>query len=158
LKEADYKTDPANAIFFLECQLEMYRAIHNNKDDDFSILEHVVKKSAPDLTDVVFLKTDESFKICDMSGNGIECGQHGDKGTNGSRGGIGIYQRLGTRSNIGHSHTTGIRDGVYQAGHCMDQEKVSYAKGASSWSHSHIVTYPNGKRTIITMVGSKWRA
>lgn len=33
-----------------------------------------------------------------------------------------------------------------------------YAKGPSSWTHSHIVTYPNGQRTIITLYAGKWRA
>jgi hypothetical protein len=33
-----------------------------------------------------------------------------------------------------------------------------YTKGPSNWTHSHIVTYTNGKRTIVTIYNGKWRA
>lgn len=35
---------------------------------------------------------------------------------------------------------------------------MGYNKGPSSWSHSHVVTYPNGKRAVVTMRGTRWRA
>ena len=157
LKEADYKTDPANAIFFLECQLLMYKLIEAGKDDS-SVLGEVIKNVVQGLdNDAVFLTQDESFKICNDNENGIECGSHGHLGNNGSRGGISSYQKLGARSNIGHSHSAGIKDGVYQAGVSAELD-MGYNTGGSSWSHSHIVTYPNGKRTIITLKKGKWRA
>lgn len=154
LKESDYKTDPVNAIFYLECQLAMYTAIGNGVNN-FSIFEHAVKKESPELSEVVFLKTDQSFEICGP--DGIECGQHGHLGINGSRGNIQAYQKLGTRYNIGHSHSATIKDGVYQAGVSGDLD-MEYNMGGSSWSHSHIVTYPNGKRTIVTLKNGKYRA
>lgn len=154
LKEADYKSDPVNAVFFLECQLEMYRAIQRG-DFEFSVLEHKVKEGVDYFDENVrFLKTDESFKICDS----IECGMHGHIGVSGSKGTASGFTKLGSRVNIGHSHSAKIVDGVYQAGHMMDLDKVDYAKGPSTWSVSHIVTYPNGKRTIITMTKGKWHA
>ena len=55
-------------------------------------------------------------------------------------------------------NSTAIRDGVYYAGVSADPQKMDYAKGGTTWSPSHIVTYPNGKRTIITIKGSRWRA
>lgn len=156
LKEADYKHDPANAVFFLECQLQIYKAIrdHNN---GFSILEHCVKKDSSQLNNIRFLKTDESFKICANIDGGIECGQHGHLGANGSRGSLGVYEKMESRYNIGHSHSCAIRGGAYVAGHMMTVEAADYAKGASSWSTSVIVTYPNSKRTIITIKNGKWR-
>lgn len=152
LRESDYKNDPVNAIFFLECQLAMYKAIARG-DDNFSILEHVIKNSNQAHYGITFLRTDESFRIC----GDIECGHHGHLGVNGSRGSIGVYQKLGTRYNIGHSHSAGIKDGVYVAG-VSGELDMGYNEGGSSWSHSHIVTYPNGKRAIITMKDDKWRA
>jgi len=154
LKEADYKTDPTNAVFFLECQLAQYRAIERG-DSGFSIFEWAVKDHAPCLNGVRFLKTDESFMICGK--DGIECGQHSHLGANGSRGSVAVYQKLGTRYNIGHSHSAAIKDGVYQAGVSAKLD-MGYNVGANSWSHSHIITYPNGKRAIVTLKNGKYCA
>jgi len=155
LKESDYKRDPVNAIFFLECQLEMYKQLQEG-NTDFSVLEWVVKKDGM-LDDVKFLKLDESFKVCDDEGTGIEVGAHGHLGSNGSRGSVGVYQRLGSRYTIGHSHSAAIKDGVYQVGVSGNLD-MGYNLGASSWSHSHCVIYPNGKRSIITLKNGKWHA
>jgi hypothetical protein len=35
---------------------------------------------------------------------------------------------------------------------------VGYNTGPSSWTHSHIVTYENGKRAVITLYAGSWRA
>lgn len=156
LKTADYKADPENAIFFLECQLKKYKTIERG-ENDFSIFEWAVKWNAKQLNHVRFLKTDESFRICDEDGGGIECGQHGHNGANGSRGGVAVYQRMGCRYNVGHTHTATIKDGVYYAG-VSAQLDMGYNVGGSSWSNSHIVTYPNSKRCIITIKNGKWRA
>jgi len=59
--------------------------------------------------------------------------------------------------NTGHTHSTGIIDGVYTAG-VHGKLDMDYNKGPSSWSHSHVITYPNGKRAIITIKDGKWRA
>lgn len=150
LSTADYKQDPANALFFLRCQLATYEAIAKG-DTKFSILEHVARGSVDE--SVTFLRTDESFMICDS----IECGQHGHLGVNGARGSINGYLRLGTRHNIGHSHSAGIRDGVYQAGVSAKLD-LGYNSGGTTWSHSHIITYQNGKRAIITIKRGKWRS
>lgn len=153
LKTSDYRTDPANALFFLELQHASYLAMSNG-DKDFSVFEHAVN-SISKISNIRFLRTDESFIICGE--DGIECGNHGHLGNNGSRGGVNTYQRIGSRVNIGHSHSANIRDGVYQAG-VSGKLSMGYNQGGSSWSQSHIVTYPNGKRAIITLKNGKWRA
>lgn len=155
LKTSDYKTDPKNAIFFLECQLEIYKSIKEGKRD-FSIFEHVVKQKEPSLKDVKFLKTDESFMICNESREGIECGSHGDLGVNGARGSINAYARSGTRYNVGHSHSPEIVDGVYQAGTSGKMNK-GYNVGNTTWVHASIVTYQTGKRTIIIVKNKKYK-
>lgn len=156
LKEADYRYDPPNAVFFLECQLAQYKALEKG-ENDFSVFEWAVKQACPDIT-ARFLKTDESFRICESGDvKGIECGQHGHVGVNGARGGLASFTKLGARQNLGHSHTAAIRDGVYVAGVTANLD-MGYNEGPSSWSNSHIVTYPNGKRAIITIRNGKWRA
>lgn len=154
LKTADYKTDPANALFFLELQFMQYKSIADGRTD-FSIFEYAVKSRDSELNEVRFLRTDESFKLC--GNDGIECGAHGDLGPNGAKGTAQAFTKLGSRHNIGHSHSARIIDGVYQAG-TYSRMDMGYNQGASSWSHSAIITHVNGKRQIVTLRGSKWRA
>lgn len=107
--------------------------------------------------DLIFLETDESFKTCNEHGNGIENGMHGHMGASGSRGNPLQFRKLGVKTNTGHTHSAMIIDGVYVAG-CNCKLDMGYNKGASTWSHSDIITYANAKRTIITKKNGKWRA
>lgn len=152
LKTADYRTDPANALFFLQCQYETYKAM-SERNEDFLVFKYALEVVAPDL-ELTCLRVDESFMLC--GDNGIECGNHGHTGINGSRGSALGYTKLGTRINIGHSHSARIIDGVYQAGVTGNLD-MGYNVGGTTWSNSHIVTYPNSKRTIITIKNGKWR-
>ncbi len=151
LKEQDYRYDPVNAVFFLELQLATYEAMRDKKP--FSVFEYACRQTTEGLEGVSFLKTDESYTIC----GDIECGSHSHLGNNGARGTVRAYQMQGARFNIGHSHSSTIKDGVYQAGvsGCLD---MGYNSGGSSWNQSHIVTYSNGKRAIVTLKNGKWRA
>lgn len=155
LREADYRRDPLNALFFLRCQLAKYEAIAR-QDHQFMVIEHVLRGlDCP--KDVRFLREDESFVICRDSQGGIECGAHGHLGPDGSRGSPQGLSRMGRRANTGHTHSAGIIDGLYTAG-TSSRLDLGYNVGPSSWSHSHIVTYTNGKRALVTMWEGGWRA
>lgn len=167
LKEADYRRDPANALTFLKLQLHVYTKIKMRGQlpgSDYSLLGDAIKQCLADsvvsttLPDRIrFLRQDESFRICELApGEGIECGMHGHLGANGRRGRPIDFTRFGCKCNTGHTHSAGIIDGVYTAGVSCKLD-MGYNKGATSWSHSHIVTYMNGKRCIITQRGAKWR-
>lgn len=151
LKEHDYRSDPRNALLFLEAQTNVYKSMLLN--EKFNLTEWLMRRhNCPDETK--FLVTDESFKIC----NGrIEAGMHGHLGPNGARGSASNLRKVGRRANIGHIHSAGIYDGLFVAGTstCLN---MGYNRGPSSWTHSHIVTYPNGKRCIVTMYSGKWKA
>jgi hypothetical protein len=162
LREADWRHDPVNMMFYMESVHAKLSAI-SREDDDFHMLRHWwcewngAFMESPALDNVQFLDEDESYVICDDAHGGIECGMHGHLGANGGRGNIRSFAKMGRRANIGHSHTAGIVEGIWQAGtsSLMDLE---YNKGLSSWSHSHILTYANGKRAMITMSGGRYRA
>jgi hypothetical protein len=154
LREADYRNDHINAIFFLTAQLRYYRSI-KNKEPNFHLVEWALKElGCPE--DIIFLQEDESFITCKDCSDGIENGMHGHLGLNGARGSPTGFSRMGRKANTAHTHSASIIDGVYTAGlsALMDQ---GYNKGPSSWSQSHILTYPNGKRAIITMFANRWR-
>jgi len=156
LKEADYKTDPVNATFFLECQAATYAAIER-RDATFKPLKAAMQNMGLHLDNIVFLDRTDSFVICEESG-GIECAMHGDQGANGAGGSVNSFAKMGSKANIADHHGATIYEGIYQAGHSCMRDMVYNRGGLTSWSPSHIVTYPNGKRTIVTMVGEKWRA
>ncbi|UIS25244.1 hypothetical protein [Erythrobacter phage vB_EliS-L02] len=151
LKTADYRDDPENAIFFLFCQLWIYQMLQNGFSEP-DVLQYVLREmGCPE--DVVFVNEDESFVIC----GDIECGMHGHLGPNGARGSPLSISRAGMKSNTGHTHSPAIRDGAYVGGVSATLD-LGYNKGPSSWSQSHIITYPNGKRTIITFHNGRYYA
>ena len=156
LSETSYKTDPGNALIFLALETAVYEAMLE-KDDSFHLLEWAEAYVTHGMSGAKFLREDESFIICPDANGGIECGMHGHLGPNGSRGGATSFARMGRKAVVGHTHQAGITDGVYVAGTSSNMD-LEYNKGPGSWSHSHVVTYPNGKRTIITMWNGKWRA
>lgn len=155
LCEADGHRDPANARYWHFLNYRIFDAIEQGQD--LFVFEAAVRsKARTALANTTFLKEDTSWVICPESG-GIECGLHGHRGPNGSRGSPKGYRQLGRRCNTGHVHSAGIVDGIYTAGVSGSMD-MGYNVGPSSWSHSHILTYPSGKRAIVTMRGSKWRA
>lgn len=155
LREEDYRSDPKNALFFLEAQLEMYRSIADRRRN-FHMLEWALTKLGVNPY-VRLLRPDDSYIVCPDANGGIECGMHGHLGVDGSRGGLSQFARMGRKTNTGHTHRTEIRDGAYCAGVSGNLDQ-GYNKGPSTWTRSHIVTYGNGKRAIVTCWRNKWRA
>jgi len=134
-------------------------------DNDFDVFEWSIRNKADKLRNTTFLRLDESFKVCaKRSGKGgIECGQHGHIGNNGSKGSVNSYDKLGIKVNKAHDHTASIRHGVYTSGITGSLDQKYNKGGGSTWSHSHILNYSNGKRAIITLKKNKqgrakWRA
>lgn len=155
LCEADGHRDAPNARYWHYWNFRIFEAIERR--EDLFVFEAAVRAKAKSaLVNTTFLREDTSWVICESSG-GIECGLHGHRGPNGSRGSPKSYRQLGRRCNTGHTHSAGIVDGVYTAGVSGSMD-MQYNCGPSSWSQSHILTYPNGKRCVLTMRGAKWRA
>ena len=155
LSKYDYRYDPANAELFLELQNFVYKQIRSGKmSRDVSAVEQALLICGLKPGAVRFLADDEGFTICDRK---IECAMHGHLGPDGARGTPGNLSKIGRRANTAHTHSAGIYNGLYVAG-TSSKFKWTYNYGPSSWSHSHIVTYPNGMRTILTMYAGRWRA
>lgn len=155
LREADIRQDPINAAYFHTCNAKMFEEIRRGVKDFnpyvWAVQQIMEKLDEKTPTKTLFLQDDESFSI-----GGVECGMHGHRGPNGSRGSVYSIKNIGRRVNLGHSHSATIADGCYVAGVSSSLD-LGYNVGPSSWSHSHIITYRNGKRTIITQRGKKWQ-
>lgn len=152
LKEADYREDPANAPFFLDCQRRVYTHIECG-DHRYHLFADILRERGA--VEATYLREDSSYRIC---GNRIECALHGHKGANGMKGNILSFAKMGPKANVAHTHSAAIYEGIYQAGTSSLLDLGYNNGGLSSWNHSHIVTYRNGKRTIVTMQNGKWRA
>jgi len=154
LQEYDYRVDPANAELFLKLQTYVYEQIRRGKmPRDISVIEYALTGAG--YTDPArFLLADESYLICNRK---IECGMHGHLGPGGRRGSPDNLSKMARKANTAHTHATGIYNGLYVAG-TSSKLRWDYNLGPSNWTNSHIVTYPNGKRSIITIYADKWRA
>ena len=156
LREADARFDPANARFWHEASAMVLREIEKGNPDP-NVFETILRQKA-ELHSTRFMRDGDSFVIAkDEDGRGIETAMHGHTGPNGARGSPNAYRAMDMKANTGHTHSAGIVDGVYTAG-VSGKLNMGYNVGPSSWSHSHIITYPNGKRAIITVKDGKWHA
>ncbi len=149
LNEADFRLDPVNAKYFCLLQYQVLDAMDRG-DRDFSVLGYALTRAEAPET-VRYLSREESFIVA-----GIENGLHGHRGPNGSRGSTRALTKLGRPISKGHDHIAAIRDRVFSAGACA--LRFSYSNGPDSHSISHIVTYRNGRRAIVTMWANKYRA
>ena len=154
LREAEFRHDPQNARTFLALQYKVYTAMAEGRADFHLLRSLMYEMGVP--KDVQFLHDDDSFVIC-RPGGGVECGLHGHAGINGSRGSPVQFAKLGRRVNTGHTHSASIIGDCFTAG-TSSILRPAYARGPSSWTHSHIVTYRSGCRAIITLRDGFWRA
>lgn len=159
LAKYDYRPDPANAELYLDLQSWCYKEIRRLTEEgldhkSMNLTQYAFSKYGLTEDQVDFLLPDESFTILDGK---IECGMHGHLGPNGANGTPANLSIVGRRANTAHTHSAGIWNGLYVAGTSSKLE-WSYAYGPSNWSHSHIITYSNGQRAILTFWQGKWKA
>ncbi len=148
LERSDYRADPANAHTYAAVLAEMLAAIHRDKaiPDPFALVAGRMLQHP-----ATFIPADCTYEVC-----GIELAYHGDIGPNGSRGSAKALERIGAKTVIGHSHSPCIVGGCYQTG-TSSRLQMGYNVGPSSWLHSHVLIYANGKRTHINVVRGQWR-
>jgi len=155
--ERDGREDPKNVLLWLDLNAAFYRAMKAEPHErNFHVVEYAFHMMGLRDAHGRFLREDESVLITPAK---IECGMHGHLGPNGARGSAANLSKMARKSNIGHGHAAGIWNGVYAAGvSCETGTDSWYMSGPSSWSVSHIVTYPTGKRAIATIWQGKYRA
>lgn len=168
LREHNHKVDPPNAELYLDLDAYLYKRIRNTVTveesrartakptmvRDIQLLAYAMKKFGQLKSKVKFLHADEPSKTC---GDKIENGMHGHLGPAGKFGTPENLSKMARKANTAHTHSAGIFNGLYVAG-TLSYLRWDYAKGPNSQSQSEILTYPNGKRTIITFYNGAWRA
>ncbi len=156
LREYDYRVDPPNTEIFLRMQSFMYKELRDGKlAKNINLTKFAMENEAGLKSGAIkFLLPDESFPVGE-----VECGLHGHLGPNGAFGSSSNLAKIGKKATTAHTHSSGIYHGLYVAG---TSSKLTtdwdYTSGPSSWSWSHVVQYPNGQRSIITMKNGRWCA
>jgi len=149
LQKGDFKNDPYNYKTFLQLALEY---VSSNKDPLKYGVEEIGELDPSLHSKVQWLVRDEDLRIA-----GIQLGAHGDKGANGSRGGLKSMEFAYGNSVSGHSHSPEIIRGAWQVG-TSSVLKLGYNIGPSSWLNTSCLVYPNGQRQLINAIDGKYKA
>lgn len=149
LERHEHALDLENALVYHETKAAMLRAIYDGGYcDPFKMWMDSMMDSPGALK---WLRPGESF-----SKHGIEFGWHGHKGPNGARGSTKGFANIGAKVTKGHSHGAEIIDGAHSVG-TSSQMNMGYNLDApSGWTHTHDITYANGKRTLIHCLNGKF--
>ena len=153
LERGEPKYDPENALFYHKTMVKVLSGVEMGETAAHvpNPLELLAREHL-EFDGMRFLTRKESLMIA-----GVENSFHGDKGINGARGTVSSFKDIGVKSNTGHGHSPAIEGGHFRAG-TNSRLDLEYAEGLSSWLHTDILTYANGKRTLIHKIGGSWRA
>lgn len=144
INENDWRKDPTNSELMLWLAWAKLKSttMKNGEPTTTSALEIWLRNTGLlEKYNIEFLKGSKLVQ-------GWELALHGDKGLNGARGSLASYAKIPARTIIGHSHSTGMRDGTIQVGHT--RLPAAYAQGgASSWSQSICLIYQTSKAQLL---------
>lgn len=156
--DKNIKRDYVNMPYFYRAKAQAMQFILDGGTEgkifEWAVRDAALRKKIT-LRSTTFLTPGTNFRTCKGS---IENNFHGDIGKSGLRGNADGFIEGGPKFIIGHSHSARIVQGVFQVGTSSLLDMGYNALGLNSWSHTHAVTYPNGKRTLVTMQNGKWRA
>ena len=140
IEEGRYVNDTPNLYFVLD----IVKAYMEGKNTLKYLVEE--KIGLPGDVEVKWLELDEDYKV-----HGVQLSNHGHIGGNGAKGSISNIERCYEKAIIAHSHSPGIRRGVYQVG-TLSRLRLSYNHGPSSWLSGVALLYPNGNRTLLNII------
>jgi hypothetical protein len=111
------------------------------------IIPYLINKKFPKMKT---LGRNDSYVV-----NGWELAQHGDIGSNGSRGSLLQFRKLNTKIVVGHYHSPGRKDGALSVG-TSTKLRVNYNLGPSSWLQSHVIIHKDGKAQHINFINGQF--
>jgi hypothetical protein len=149
LKNEDWKKQPTfkNAPLYMDLSARLLRQYANGFEDVKGVIPELINDRFPKF---ITLGRSASYKIKDW-----ECGQHGDIGSNGSRGSLLQFRKLNTKIIVGHYHSPGRKDGAISVG-TSTKLRVGYNKGASTWLQSHVIIHSDGRAQQIHFISGEY--
>lgn len=149
LEKSENALDLENAIVFHETKAVMLKAIADRSYCD--PFKHWMDRLMTEGQKVKWLKPSEAFMRF-----GIDYSNHGDKGPNGTRGSTRGFATVGAKVSHGHGHAARVIDGASSVGTSSQMDMGYNAGSLSSWTHTHEITYANGKRTLVHCIGGRF--
>lgn len=149
VKNGDWKKQPTpkNNRLYAKFMDIMMDEVENTPHDIKGVVPHLITQKFPDF---ITLGRRDSYSIL-----GWELGQHGDIGSNGSRGSLVQMRKLNTKIIVGHYHSPGRKDGALAVG-TSTHLRVGYNMGPSSWLQSHVIIHKNGKAQHINFINGEF--
>lgn len=138
LKNEDWKKQPTfkNAPLYMDLSARLLRQYGQNVNKVKGVIPELINERFPDY---ITLGRNESYKVKNW-----ELAQHGDIGSNGSRGSLLQFRNLNTKIIVGHYHSPGRKDGALSVG-TSTRLRVGYNNGPSSWLQSHVIIHSDGR-------------
>lgn len=146
LQDEDWKKQPTmkNSIEYMRYSAMLLEQYANDPHNVKGVIPALINQRFPKY---ITLGRSASYKVKNW-----ELGQHGDKGSNGSRGSLEQFRKLNTKIIVGHYHTPGRRDGAIAVG-TSTQLRIGYNNsGPSSWLQSHVIIHDDGKAQHINFI------
>lgn len=115
--------------------------------DNLDPLQYAIEEILNYKSDKVhWLKEDQSYPVYD-----VEVAMHGDRGANGSRGSLQIFEKGLGNCVTAHTHSAAIIRNAFCVGTVglMDQ---GYNRGLSSWTRTCCLIYKNGTKQLINFI------
>lgn len=148
LKNGDWKKQPTakNSLEYMEYSQILLKQ-YSKEGQVKGVIPEIINMEFPEF---ITLGRSDSYMV-----NGWELAQHGDVGSNGSRGSLQQFRNLNTKIIVGHYHSPGRLDGALSVG-TSTKLRVGYNVGASGWLQSHVFIYPNGKAQHINFINGEF--
>ena len=149
LKNEDWKKQPSpkNAPEYMKYSAILLDQYAKDPSKVKGVIPAIINKTYPKF---ITLGRNDSYKVKNW-----ELGQHGDIGTNGSRGSLLQFRRLNTKVVVGHYHSPGRKDGALAVGTSTDL-RVGYNLGPSSWLQSHVIIHGDGKAQHLNFINGEF--
>ncbi len=150
LKNEDWKKQPTfkNSRLYMQLSDMLLDQYATDPYKVAGVIPALIKKRFPKF---ITLGRSASYQIK----GGWEVGQHGDIGSNGSRGSLQQFRRLNTKIIVGHYHSPGRKDGAIAVG-TSTTIRVGYNQGATSWLQSHVIIHEDGKAQHINFINGEF--
>lgn len=144
LKSTDWRKSNTlkNSVEYMEYSLLLLQGNAPN-----GVIPYLINERFPDY---LTLGRSDSYVV-----NGWELGQHGDIGSNGSRGSLLQFRTLNTKIVVGHYHSPGRKDGALSVG-TSTKLRVNYNVGPSGWLQSHVLIHEDGKAQHINFINGEF--
>lgn len=153
VEEHDDQRDPPNNKYWHELCARLWNDFEQTGTfpDAFPAEMRRLAEDYPELAGVHFLTINEELVILKIAYH-----FHGHNGVGGTRGTPASYRKLGVKVVLAHYHYFYIGDGVYVTGH-NSVEDHNYNKLPNAWTQGNVMTYADGKRTIMAVIDGAWR-